>query len=106
MSGLRIGALAGAVFGLALATSAQAQFGPPPPLADGEGKEAVEAACTSCHTTRNIVASSGYTREDWDDLSATMIDLSADPETEAQVLDYLAEHYPPNDDRADRKSVV
>jgi virginiamycin B lyase len=100
MSSLRAALLAGLGFGAMAAAPAAAQFGPPPPLADGAGKETVETLCASCHPTGNINGSSGYTREQWDALTATMIDLKAIPETQAEVLDYLAAHYPPNDSRA------
>lgn len=100
MSSLRAALLAGFGFGALAAHPAAAQFGPPPALADGEGKEAVETLCTSCHTTSNIVGSSGYTREQWEALTATMIDLAPLPEEKAQILDYLAAHYTPNDSRA------
>jgi virginiamycin B lyase len=92
--------LAGAALGLLSALPAQAQFGPPPALADGDGKDLIETMCLSCHQTGNIVGGSGYTRADWDELTATMIDLSGLPDEKAAVLDYLAAHYPPNDERA------
>ncbi|MGQ0533243.1 MAG: Vgb family protein [Caulobacteraceae bacterium] len=66
-------------------------------LAEGAGRERVEALCTSCHQTRAITASSGYTRAHWDELIATMVELSA--EDESAVLDYLVQHYPPSHNR-------
>jgi virginiamycin B lyase len=71
-----------------------------PPLPDGDGKELVEATCTACHQTDQITRSSGYTHEDWQELTGTMIDLSGDPEMRAEIVDYLAMHFPPNDARA------
>jgi virginiamycin B lyase len=71
-----------------------------PPLPDGDGKELVEATCTACHQTDQITRSSGYTHEDWQELTGTMIDLSGDPEMRAEIVDYLATHFPPNDARA------
>jgi virginiamycin B lyase len=62
-------------------------------LAEGVGRETVQAVCTSCHAAGTITASSGYTRAQWDELTATMVDLA--PEQKGQVLDYLARHYPP-----------
>jgi virginiamycin B lyase len=41
--------------------------------------------------------SSGYTREQWSELTSTMVAL--DPDTQREVLDYLAQHYPPNNSR-------
>jgi virginiamycin B lyase len=97
---LRAAVLTGVVLGLAAALPAEAQFGPPPALAEGSGKEQVETFCLSCHQTGAIVASSGYSREDWEELSATMVDLGALPDERGEILDYLAAHYPPNTDRA------
>ncbi|MCZ4350926.1 hypothetical protein O4H61_00210 [Roseovarius aestuarii] len=69
-------------------------------LPDGEGREMTEAICTACHGVNMIERSSGYTRDDWHFLTSTMIDLSGDPETEAEILDYLAANFPPTDNRA------
>lgn len=63
-------------------------------LAEGAGRERVEAMCTACHNTNQITRSSGYTREHWGELIATMIELA--PEDQNTILDYLAEHYPPS----------
>ncbi|WP_262694392.1 Vgb family protein [Kordiimonas aquimaris] len=78
----------------ALNFSAEAQE-----LPDGTGKETVTGVCTACHTTRNIVRSSGYNKDGWAELTATMVDLSADPETLDEITGYLAMHFPPNDNR-------
>jgi len=69
-------------------------------LPDGDGRDTVEAVCAACHGVNLITRSSGYSRDDWRFLAATMIDLSGDPGTEARVLDYLAESFPPGDNRA------
>ena len=68
-------------------------------LAEGNGRDLVEAVCTGCHNVREIQRSSGYTRAHWNLLTAAMIDLSGDPETHAAILDYLAAAYPPSDNR-------
>lgn len=81
---------------------ALAACGPRPPqpaadatnLAEAPGRATVEAACTSCHDVRVIVRSSGYTRAHWGELIATMAALPA--EQEGEILDYLAQHYPPS----------
>ena len=104
MAGLRfsswtISALAGASAGL-LGAPAFAQFGPAPELPDGAGKDMVETVCTTCHTTFNITGSAGYTAEQWDALTANMIDLAPLPEEKAEIVAYLAEHFPPNTNRA------
>ena len=69
-------------------------------LPDGEGREAVEAVCSACHGVHLIERSSGYSREDWQFLTSTMIDLSDDPEMQGEILDYLAARFPPSDTRA------
>lgn len=61
-------------------------------LAEGAGRERVEALCTSCHRANVITASLGYTRAHWEELIATMVALA--PQDQGTVLDYLARHYP------------
>jgi virginiamycin B lyase len=78
---------------------AQAQ-GKPAALPDGPGKDRVEAMCTACHQTREIVRSSGYTKAGWSELTGTMINLSAAPEDQESITQYLATHFPPNTKRA------
>ena len=72
----------------------------PSALPEGAGAEMVEAVCTGCHQTNQITRSSGYTREHWKELTGTMIDLSASPDEQDLILDYLATHFPPNTTRA------
>ena len=72
-----------------------------PPASAGElpradDVDAVEAVCTACHRANQITRSSGYTREGWQKLIATMIDLSGNPDVQDKILDYLATHFPPN----------
>jgi virginiamycin B lyase len=64
-------------------------------LPDGPGKETVEAICTACHQPNQILNSSGYTREQWEELFSDMIDLSDSPDKDT-IAAYLAEHFPPN----------
>ncbi|MEM7025884.1 MAG: cytochrome C [Pseudomonadota bacterium] len=68
-------------------------------MPDGDGRNLVEGLCTGCHQTNQIERSSGYVEDEWRELIATMIDLSVDPETEQEIVGYLAEHFPPNDRR-------
>ncbi|HEX9880837.1 MAG TPA: cytochrome C [Candidatus Binatia bacterium] len=68
------------------------------PLPDGPGKELVQGACRSCHTTNEITNSSGYTREGWKELIGTMMDLSGSPALETMTT-YLATHFPENTKR-------
>lgn len=63
-------------------------------LAEGAGRDTVLAMCSSCHRENVITQSTGYTRTQWDELIATMADLHGDQKNE--VLDYLAQHYPPS----------
>ncbi len=61
-------------------------------LADGPGRQQLEAACTRCHGVNLIAGSLGYTKEGWQDRIATMVVLpAADLET---ISSYLATHYP------------
>ena len=88
---------AGALVLFPVAATAQ---GKPARLPEGPGKDQVEATCTACHQTREIVRSSGYTREGWKELTSTMIDLSGSPEAQNTILQYLATNFPPNTKRA------
>ena len=65
-------------------------------LPDGPGKQLVESTCFGCHKARQIVRTSGYTRDKWQALTATMIDLSASPVERDQILTYLSTHFPPS----------
>ena len=69
-------------------------------LPDGPGKDTVEGVCTTCHRTNQITRSSGYSAGDWRELTSTMIDLSAAPDQQKEIIGYLAEHFPPNTKRA------
>ncbi len=88
---------AGAVWLLAFPVSAlfapaPAQTSAAPGLAEGPGRNAVQAQCSSCHNVGSILRSSGYSREHWEQLISTMVDLPA--EQKSDILDYLAQHYP------------
>ena len=69
-------------------------------LPEGNGKELVATICTGCHQTDMITRSSGYSAEHWKELTGTMINLSPSPETQNEILDYLAQKFPPNHNRA------
>ena len=87
--------LAGLCFGLVLATPAQAQRGGRGgqiELPDGAGRWMADSLCTACHGLNQIVNSSGYDREGWQDLIATMVAM---PNSQARLLsEYLAANYP------------
>jgi virginiamycin B lyase len=79
---------------LALAVCAHAQAagrGQLINLPDGPGKEIVQTLCSSCHSLSNIT-NDGYTRDEWQYLVSTMVDLPT--EQAPVVLDYLAAHFP------------
>ena len=61
-------------------------------LPTGAGKELIEGVCTSCHQENQIMRSSGYTREQWEELIGSMIDLSANDEIQDGILTYLSQH--------------
>jgi len=69
-------------------------------LPDGPGKDLVEGTCSGCHQTNQIARSAGYTSDGWRELTGTMIDLTGSPENRDAIIDYLAEHFPPNTVRA------
>ncbi len=68
-------------------------------LADDPNKDLVEGVCTSCHRANMITRSAGYTRDGWEELISTMIDLSHAPDMHDDIVTYLATHYPPNTNR-------
>jgi virginiamycin B lyase len=91
--------LAGVLLGTLIAAQAQSQASG---LPEGAGRDLVEGVCTACHQTAQITRSSGYSRERWKELTSAMIDLSANPKEQDQILQYLATHFPPNTRRAPR----
>ena len=62
-------------------------------LPEGDGKQLVQGICSSCHETNLITRSSGYSREGWQELIQSMINLSGTPTSEA-ITKYLATHFP------------
>ena len=90
MSTWSITLLAGVWFFMVVPVMAQGQSAP---LPAGVGKDLVEGVCAACHTTDQITRSSGYTREGWQELILTMIDVSASPQF-GTLADYLATHFP------------
>lgn len=77
-------------------TEAHAQA---PELPDGSAKALVEGVCTACHQTNQITRSSGYSGSEWKELIGTMIDLSASSDDRQAIVQYLAQHFPPNSKR-------
>lgn len=64
-------------------------------LPDGNGKEIVESACTRCHSLNQVV-NAGYTRADWQNTIAMMVNAGAPltPDQAKTVVDYLAQNFP------------
>ena len=65
-------------------------------LPEGPGKDLVQGICSGCHQVREIQRSLGYTREGWNELTSSMVDMRAAPDQHKEVLDYLAQHFPPS----------
>lgn len=103
MPGSSIVSLIAAATFAAAPFAAQAQGQKSPALPDGAGKPLVEGTCTACHQLNQITDSAGYTRDGWKELIGTMINLSASPDTEAAITQYLATHFPPNTRRAPKR---
>ncbi|MGS2721575.1 virginiamycin B lyase family protein [Paraglaciecola aestuariivivens] len=89
--------LIGLTSALLMAHQANAQANP---SQNHNGAALVEQYCSACHRTSTIERSSGYSYQDWQALTRTMIDLSSMPDTEQQLFEYLAKTYPPNTKRA------
>ena len=69
-----------------------------PQLPEGEGKQLVELACYSCHSSFNIVTSAGYdTPEEWKHVFSGMVNLS---DAQANTIaTYLADNFPADESR-------
>ena len=91
-----VSALAAALL-VPLAGNAQGQG--KSPLPEGKAKQLVEGMCAGCHALQLIPNSSGYTREQWKELTGYMVDLNGSS-VQNEILDYLATHFPPNARRA------
>jgi len=99
MSGRFISTLTGVIFSFGVGIAAQAAD-----LPDGAGAKLVEGVCTTCHDTRQITRSAGYTADGWKELTGAMIDLSGDPPTRDGIIQYLSAHFPPNTKRAAKQA--
>ncbi len=91
-------AFAAVPFGLSLAVAIHASAHANE-LPDAPGRDLIEGVCTTCHNSNQITRSSGYSADEWNELTATMIDLSDAPEQHAAIIDYLAANFPPNSKR-------
>lgn len=90
--------LALAIVMLAPLGSAAQETDPDSGLVMAEGWETVKANCTACHSARLVTQNRG-SRNHWEHLIRWMQDTQGlwqfQPDTEATILDYLAEHYGP-----------
>ena len=79
--------------------------GKPPPhndtvedLPDGKGRETTFYACTACHGVA-LIKAQGLTRDLWDSTFDLMLErhkmVPVKPAERAEILDYLAEQFPP-----------
>jgi virginiamycin B lyase len=65
-------------------------------LPDGNGKDVVQMVCSGCHDLSPIT-DAGFSREDWETVVKSMIDMGATikPEQVSLIADYLAVSFPP-----------
>ena len=69
-----------------------------PQLPEGDGKQLVEIACYSCHSSVTIVSAAGYdSADEWKHVFNSMVDLS-DAQA-STIAKYLAEHFPADETR-------
>src|SRR4051812_7736333 len=76
---------------LSLDASAQGRGRAPVVLPDGAAKPLVEATCSRCHAL-NLVVNDGYTKQEWQQVISTMVDLPSNDM--AVITEYLATHFP------------
>src|SRR5262245_40904686 len=86
-------ALIAAVVFLYASVPVRGQRGAPPPaMPDGEGKELAQTLCTKCHAINLVTNSYGYTREGWEQLFQSMVQVPKDQS--ATLSAYLAKNFP------------
>jgi len=66
-------------------------------LPNGNGREVVETICSGCHDLSPITDAVGFSRQDWETVVKSMIDMGADikPEQVSVIANYLAANFPP-----------
>ncbi len=64
-------------------------------LPNGNGKEVVERICSACHDLSPIT-DAGFSRQDWETVVKSMIDMGAtiSPEQAVVITNYLAANFP------------
>ena len=80
MTRVALGAVAVLCVVWSLPVAAQGQ---PAELPDGHGKELVQSQCSVCHGVDRITRAAGYSRQAWQDLFGSMVEL---PEGDAAVV--------------------
>jgi virginiamycin B lyase len=70
-------------------------------LPNGNGRDAVQMICTGCHDLSPITDAVGFSRQDWETVVKSMIDMGATitPEQAAVIANYLAANFPPKPQR-------
>jgi len=71
-------------------------------LPEGNGKEAVQTLCGTCHSLKTVTDADGFTQEGWRYMLDIMINLGAQlPQDQIPVLtEYLAKNFPEKTDAA------
>ena len=66
-------------------------------LPNGNGREMVQMICTGCHDLEPITGAIGFSRQDWETVVKSMIDMGATikPEQVSVITNYLAANFPP-----------
>ena len=78
-------------------------------MPEGKGREVTFYTCTACHGVA-LIKAQGLTRELWDNTFDTMLEKHRMPpvktDERAEILDYLAEQFPPRRKGARRRQPV
>ena len=66
-------------------------------LPNGNGREMVETICSGCHDLSPITDAVGFSRQDWETVVKSMIDMGATitPQQVTVITNYLAVNFPP-----------
>ena len=66
-------------------------------LPNGNGRDVVQMICTGCHDLEPITGNVGFSRQDWETVVKSMIDMGATitPEQVSVITNYLAANFPP-----------
>ncbi|HYK78208.1 MAG TPA: hypothetical protein VEU95_01205 [Micropepsaceae bacterium] len=66
-------------------------------LPNGNGRDMVQMICSGCHDLSPIADSVGFSRQDWETVVKSMIDMGATikPEQVSVIANYLAANFPP-----------